>query len=150
MILTEEFYDDMFEKLKDVTHWDSHIEKYVRILGINSVWLLPNLGSLLLFMGLYPLMVITFVLLTLLNKFFPSLTEKRISFSGIVFWNWPIGFLNDSFIVIVISCLINIKYSSWEVKEAAINSGISWALLALACIYPAYMQTFLYKRRNRL
>ena len=133
-----------------MTPWDSHIEKYVRILGINSVWLLPSLGSLLLFMGLYPLMIFIFILLTLLDKCFLSLTEVTRSFSGIVFWNWPIGFLNDSFIVIVISCLINIKYSSWEVKEAAINSGISWALLALACIYPAFMQGFLYKRRLSL
>ena len=67
-----------------------------------------------------------------------------------VFWNWPIQFFNDSFIVIVINSLINIKYASWEVEEAAINTGISYALLVLACIYPVLMQAFLYKRRDLL
>lgn len=129
----------MFEKLKDVSPWDSQIEKYVRILGINSVWLLPSLGSLLLFIGLYPIMVLTFILLSVLNKCFSSMTQRRKSFRDFVFWNWPIGFLRDSFIVIVICCLININYASWEVKEAAINSGISWGLLAFVCIYPAFI-----------
>ena len=130
--------------------YDSHIEKYERILGLNSVWLLPSLGSLLLFMGFYPLMLIAYFLLFLLNKCWPYVGRLKIKLKDIVFWNWPIQFLNESFIVIVINCLINIKYASWQVKEAALNSGLSYALLALVFVYPVFMQTFLYRRRKML
>ena len=150
MIQTEDFYKNMLVNLQDVSPYDSHIEKYERILGLNSVWLLPSLGSLLLFMGFYPLMLIAYFLLFLLNKCWPYVGRLKIKLKDIVFWNWPIQFLNESFIVIVINCLINIKYASWQVKEAALNSGLSYALLALVFVYPVFMQTFLYRRRNML
>ena len=115
MIQTEDFYKNMLVNLQDVSPYDSHIEKYERILGLNSVWLLPSLGSLLLFMGFYPLMLIAYFLLFLLNKCWPYVGRLKIKLKDIVFWNWPIQFLNESFIVIVINCLINIKYASWQV-----------------------------------
>ena len=151
MIPTEKFYHKMLANLEDVSPpSDSQIEKYERILGINSVWILPSLGTLLLFMGLYPLMMICYLLLFLLNKCCPCMSWLRIKLRDFVFWSWPIKFFNDSFIVIVISCLINIVYGSWQVEEAAINTGLSCVLLGIVILYPALMQFFLYKRRASL
>ena len=116
MVPTETFYKKMLVKLEPVSPpSDSQIEKYERILGINSVWLLPSLGTLLLFMGLYPLMLIGYFLLFILNKCCPCVGRLKIKFRGIVFWSWPIKFLNDSYTIIVINCLINIVYGSWEI-----------------------------------
>ena len=130
---------------------DPQIEKYGRILGINSVWLLPSLGALLLFMGLYPLMLVFFLLLILFSLCCPSLIMKyRERARDIVFWNMPIKFLNDSYTIIVISCFINIKYASWETKEAVYNTGVACGLLAFVSLYPVFMQTFLYCRRDLL
>ena len=140
----------MLVSLEPVSPNNSVIEKYERILGFNSVWLLPSLGTLLQFILVYPLMLIGYFLLFLLKKCFPCLNSLRIWFRDIVFWNWPIKYLNDSFIVIVISCLINIVYGSWETKEAAINTWISWVLLILAVLYAPFMQSFLYSRRASL
>ena len=68
VIPSEEAFKGMSEKLEDVSPPDDpQIEKYGRILGINSVWLLPSLGALLLFMGLYPLMLVLLLLLILLS-----------------------------------------------------------------------------------
>ena len=72
------------------------------------------------------------------------------SLRSLAFWNWPISQLDDNYIVIVIGCLINIVYGSWEIKGAAINTGLSYALLAFVCLYPVCMQTFLYKKRDKL
>ena len=86
MIQTEDFYKNMLVNLQDVSPYDSHIEKYERILGLNSVWLLPSLGSLLLFMGFYPLMLIAYFLLFLLNKCWPYVGRLKIKLKDIVFW----------------------------------------------------------------
>ena len=62
----------------------------------------------------------------------------------------PIKFLNDSYIVIVIGCFINIEYASWKTKEAALNTGIAYVFITLLSLYPVLMQAFLYCRRDRL
>jgi hypothetical protein len=129
---------------------DAQIEKYERILGLSSVWLLPSLGTLLLFMGVYPIMLAAYAFFKLLSGCCTSVKWLEVWFGDVVFWSWPIKFLNDSFIIIVISCLINIVYASWETKEAAINTGIAYALLIVISLYPAFMQLFLYYRREML
>jgi hypothetical protein len=100
----------MIGKLEDVSPSDEQTEKYGRILGIGSVWVLPSIGSLIIFMGIYPIMLVILGVLTLLNKYYPSLTTTRKQFKDVLIWNWLIGFFNDSYIVVVLSCLINIKY----------------------------------------
>ena len=63
-----------------------------------------------------------------------------------MFWNYPIKFLKQSFSVIVICCLLNIKYMSWKIDEAILNSSLSTILFAFLLLYPALIQIFLYKR----
>ena len=151
MIPTEKFYHKMLANLEDVSPpSDSQIEKYERILGINSVWILPSLGTLLLFMGLYPMMLICYLLLFFFKKCCPCVSCLRMKLRNVVFWSWPIKFFNDSLTVIVINCLINIVYGSWQVEEAAINTCISCVLLGLVILYPALMQVFLYRRHASL
>ena len=125
MIPTETFYADFLVKLEDVCPSDfqietedvcpanSQIEKYERILGINSIWVLPNLSSLLLFLCVYPSLLLILLILYIFSRYFKTCNRPMERLSSVVFWNWPIKQLNDNFIVIVISSLINIKYGSW-------------------------------------
>ena len=80
----------MNANLEDVSPSDAQIEKYERILSINSIWLLPNLGSLLLFIGFYPFMLMAYLLLFLFNKCCPCVGGLKIMLRDLVFWNWPI------------------------------------------------------------
>jgi len=148
-IPTEAVFEGMLAKLEDVTPSDPQIEKYER-LGFGSVWLLPNLGSLLLFVSLYPIMLVVLFIQNLLTECFSSGMHRRDQFRDIVFWNWPINLLRESWIVIALCCLINIRYASWSVQEATLNSTISYAILALICLYPALTQFCLHKWRDHL
>ena len=103
----------MLVKLENVCPSDPQIEKYERILGMSSIWFLPGLGSLLLFLCVYPVMLLTLLIIYILSRYFKPCKKSMKSLSSVVFWNWPITQLNDNFVVIVISSLINIKYGSW-------------------------------------
>ena len=90
MIPTEEFYDDMLVKLEEVSPSNSQIEQYKEILGVNSIWLLPSLGSLFLFMCVYPVMLFIMLILYILSRYFKPFKRPMKSLSSVLFWNWPI------------------------------------------------------------
>ena len=56
MIPTDQFYDGMLAMLGSGNATDSLANRMER-LGFETIWILPNMGSLLLFLGLYPLMI---------------------------------------------------------------------------------------------
>ena len=58
--------------------------------------------------------------------------------------------MHDSYIVIVICCLYNVKHASWDHQLASLNSALSLTILGLLIIYPLWMQCFLYYRRHHL
>ena len=60
MIPTDSFYEDMLEKLETISADQDQdvLQQKMGDLGFDSSWMLPNLGSLLFFLGLYPLMLI--------------------------------------------------------------------------------------------
>ena len=113
MIPTDEFYKDMLSKLEDYEVKDMIQEKMER-LGFESVWILPNLGSLLFFMGLFPLLLSVLALLAILHRICNICGQKCNRLSSFLFWNWPIAFLRDSYVVIAICSLYNLRYWSWH------------------------------------
>ena len=103
-----------------------------------------------MFFCVYPVLLLILLVLYIFSRRFKPCKRPMKSLSSVVFWNWPISQLDSNFVVIVISSLINIKYGSWEVKEAATNTGLSYALLFFGILYPIFMQIFLYKKRESL
>ena len=91
MIPTEDFYDDMLVKLEDLSPSNPQIEKYNKILGVSSIWLLPSLGSLLLFTCVYPAILLTFLVLYILNRYLKLFKKPMETLSSVLFWNWPIN-----------------------------------------------------------
>ncbi len=101
-------------------------------MGFETIWLLPNLGSLLLFMAVYPLLVGILILTTALVKCgVERLETKREKLKNLLFWNWPIQFLKDSYIVIIMCCLYNLTNADWSSQGASLNTGIAATILVL-------------------
>ena len=120
-------------------------------LGFSTTWLLPNFDSFIIFIGQYPLMMLYLLLLHIITKYCSkSCKKRRYSMSGQVFWNWPMKFLVDSYIVIQICCLYCFKYRQWKNKESIINSALSITLLTLMLLYPLLTYLFLNSRRKLL
>ena len=138
MIPVERMYDDMVQELANLsTDTLDYLQIRMESLGFDSVWILPNLGSLLLFLGLYPLMIAIYAILTgLTNSCAPRLKNQQKKMRAFVFWSWPIGFLKDNYIVIAISALYNMRYASWSIYEARINSATSLSFIIFLLWYP--------------
>ena len=76
MIPTDKFYDDMLEAIGSGEALDF---LFVRMesLGFETVWLLPNLGSLLFFMCLFPMMIGVWLAMICLSKLRCASAQKR-------------------------------------------------------------------------
>ena len=120
-------------------------------LGFDTIWVLPNLGSLQLFLGVFPLIIAIYLLMTCLAKSCaPTVRQRQKKMRSFVFWRWPLGFLKDNYTVIAICSMYNMRYASWGIPEARLNSTISLSLLILLSIYPFAQQAFLYIKRRSL
>ena len=53
-----------------------------------------------------------------------------------IYWNWPITFVRDTYVVMQISCLYNLGYFSMENKTAETNSVLAATLFVLLVAYP--------------
>ena len=126
------------------------IQQKMERLGFETVWILPNLGSLLFFMGLFPLLVAVLALLATLRCLCGICASQRDRLGSFLFWNWPIAFLRDSYVVIAICSLYNLRYRSWHNLEASTNTGFASGFLFLLTAYPLLSQLFLYWRRDML
>mmetsp|Transcript_13899 Transcript_13899/g.16571 ORF Transcript_13899/g.16571 Transcript_13899/m.16571 type:complete len:140 (-) Transcript_13899:804-1223(-) len=136
MIPTDKVYEDMMTQLETYDEPDV-LQQKMNHLGFETPWLLPNLGSLVLFLGLYPLMMFILSMLHCCTlSCAPSCEKRRDNLSGTVFWNWPISYLRDSYVVIQICCLYNARYQSWHNQEASLNTGLSFSILCLLLLYP--------------
>ena len=67
-----------------------------------------------------------------------------------MFWHWPITYLRDSYVVIMICCWYNVKYSAWHNKPAAFNTVIAITLLTILAVYPLLLQLYLCNRKAML
>ena len=68
MIPTDEIYDDMINELdKQEVKFDEELQDKFASQGFETVWLLPNLGSVTFFMCLFPIMIGILVIIFLLS-----------------------------------------------------------------------------------
>ena len=101
-------------------------------------------------MCLYPLMLICIPIVFFFSLLSTRCHRKRKWFNGFVFWNWPIMFISESYIVFVICCLINVYNANFETYETRANSITALLLLAFLALYPLIVQLSLYRSRFQL
>ena len=158
MIPTDTLYEDMQENLEELNPpEDDYLLAKMEPLGFDTVWFLSNLGSILIFFGLWLFFVALSALLSLLIRCTlccPSIRYRlkkwKLSVRKFTFWNWPITFVRDSYIVIAICSLYNAAYAQWLTKESVLNSGLSILILVVFLVYPALLQLGLYQKQESL
>ena len=67
-----------------------------------------------------------------------------------MFWNWPINFIRDSYVVVSICCLYNTRYIQWHNDVVTTNSALAIGLLVMLLIYPLCLQLYLYRSQSKL
>ena len=150
MIPTDQMYPKMMKRLANDNNTDESILNRFQDLGFETIWLIPNLGSAIYFVGLWAVLLALLPLLTALNMYCCNLHDCKNKIKAEVFWNTPISFINDVFIVVSLCCLINIFNASWGIPESVVNSTLAYIILVCFALYPIGIQCFLYGRRSSL
>ena len=149
MIPTDDIYADMLAALETDDQPDVFMQK-MDSFGFESIWLLPNLGSIIYFIGLFPILILIYVILYCCARCKKQCIKRRNRLRGFIFWNWPIQFLRDNFIVFIIASLYNIKHKSWRIEQASLNTNTAYSIFGLLLLFQFVSQLFLYKRRLML
>lgn len=156
MIPTDKIYEPMHESLEAANPEPDLLQAKMEPLGFETVWMLSNLGSILIFVGLWLLLVMTYYLMGALLLMCPCCPctkfcrRKRKGFGNWVMWNWPISFVRDSYSVIAICSLYNVAYASHDTWESSLNSSLAIIFLILMLVYPAALLLYLYNSRRTL
>lgn len=155
MIPTDEFFSPMHEELEEFGPSEDPLKDKMEPLGFETVWFLSNLGSIIVLFGVYLLLLVILVLMTLLQYCFPHKSRKSLRFKTnrlrvFALYNAPITFLRDSFIVIAICCVYNTAYLTFETRIAALNSWLALITMLFLILYPACLHYYLYRHREDL
>ena len=81
-------------------------------LGFDGPYGLPNLTSTVVMFTMFILFYSILLCIGSASCCFSWLQRKRSNIDGILRWTFPIGFLMDSYSVISICCLLNLKHFS--------------------------------------
>ena len=151
MIPVEFMTESMEAALESITV-NPRAQKY-EFIGFNGVWVIPNLGSLLLFIALFPIRLLQLPLLSLFAKKYRQmkLRRQRLSYS---LWNWPIVTTRESYIIIVMGSLLNISFVKWtsvsDEPVAIFNLTVAYILFAFTVVYPIIQACCLHRHRHKL
>jgi len=122
-------------------------------LGLDSVWLLPNLGALLLYFAMALLMFVVLPLMGLLARKYARVRKPNRWCRRALICNLPIRLLKESYSIILICCLVNIASvdsADAQVSAARANLWLAYILLTCTIVYPALQQFLLYRNRAKL
>ena len=152
MIPAEQMYEKMINELEGTSSEEpDFLQERMESSGFDTIWILPNLGSVVIFLGLYLLLIVIYLLMAcLVIRCIPKVGKRAHKMKNFIFWNWPIIFLRDNFIVIITCALYNAKYADWSIFESWVNSGLSFAILSMLITYTILFHVFLYCRRKSL
>jgi UDP-N-acetylmuramyl pentapeptide phosphotransferase/UDP-N-acetylglucosamine-1-phosphate transferase len=83
------------------------------MIGLETTLFIYNVGSMLLVILLYPLLILISIIDSRLRckRRNSKLSNK---FSKFVFWNQPIVTMQEAYLMLALSCLINLHYLKWD------------------------------------
>ena len=111
--------------------------------GFETILIMHNLGSLALFIALSPLYYIYYFLLGCCSHY-KKIEEKRKQLGKTIFWGLLLRLIMESYMIVVICCLINVQQLDWSDDWNSFNSGLSIAFFVIFMAFPILSTLYLY------
>jgi len=106
--------------------------------GFESVYFINNMGTLFIVFMMYPVMMLLEYLLGLVASRCDIFVKVHHSFKHFVYWNYLITLVFESYLVIVICCLINFQHMSWSETGLIVQSVLTIICFAIIVVLPIY------------
>ena len=148
---TDDMYPEVFTQLPEDV--DPYSEKFDR-LDFGSPFIVMNLGTLFIIFLAYLLLYLVYPITVLLGKFNIFCSKRAKCIEKMIFWNHVIVFLQEAFLEIMISSILNFIYirdaeAPWEnwnliftnVVAFILTTAISvLVLFTIFCLWPAKLK----------
>ena len=103
-------------------------------IGFESMYILINLGTILVLLLMFPVLIIFDVLLRLTKWNCSLKASKRIRKA--LFWNSTIRFYKESYAIILMCCFINLQYFTWNTVLEGVSSSLTVLLIVVGLLFP--------------
>jgi len=145
----ELLYDQIFDEVPDSVN--SNLENE----GFGTTLILYNLGSMIIAILSFPVLAIYS---SILRLFIPvckgtikkSCKKKRESLEETLYWTQPIVTYTESYAVLSMCTLINLRFMDFDEKETRLTSSLTIILLSIQFILPIAVALILFCYWDRL
>jgi len=141
-VLDTKPYLDSYLRLEPTDPVNANFES----LGLESIYFLHNLGTLLFAFVFYLVMVILSKLLLLCNEDEIHLYSPLPSWNYCgkilhrnLFWGSLINLVTEAYSMMILSCMINLKYLRWDSFSVIFMSSLSILVTLVLLAYPAFL-----------
>jgi len=122
--------------------------------GLESIYLLHNLGTLLLaFVFFLAMVILSKLLLLCKEKVYgncPDFNNCGKKLHRNLYWGAWINLVTEAYSMLTISCMINLRYLTWDAAGTIIMSITTIVVTLLLLLYPAYFAWKLTKNFDSL
>ena len=115
--------------------------------GFETTWSLYNFGSLAIFLSFFPILVVTDLILRLLRKRSKKARIIQQKISSSIYWNASIRVVIESYVILLLSALINAVTTSemrWDKPGTKFITINTIFFLVLCMSFPFVATAFLY------
>ena len=105
-------------------------------MGFESLWLIYNLGSLLLISLSIPLLMAFLPALKFFSQYSKRVLSSYKRLRKFLFWNFQITVITESYTILIIGSFISTKKLLWTGFTYSVNSGLTCLLLSILIGYP--------------
>lgn len=137
LLPTTNYFNDWF-KLDD--SGNNPLNENFNNLGYGALYVIQNMGTLCLVM-LAPIvgLVVSYIFAV---SFEGSIKDKFNALYNFVFFDGTIAFLNETYILLGVSCALNTYYLYWNTCGNVLNSVISVVLGTILVLFPVFVTIF--------
>ena len=117
-------------------------------LGFETMYALLNLGTMLLFLLLFPALALLDVLLICFQCKYPVILRKKLKKE--LYWNSTITFFKECYLVAIMCALINLKAFTFDTPGEIASSSLSIVFMVLSIVIPILLAFKIYKNFSKL
>ena len=136
--------DDIFGLVYKVEHTDP-LSANFEAMGFESLWLIYNLGTLFLIALSIPIFMALLPAFKLISFYFSCSDKVYEGLKKMLFWNYTIRILTESYTILIIGCMISSTSLIWTNFAYSFNSGLVYLFYFILIGYPPLILYYMNK-----
>ena len=144
-VLTFQFHNfsDLYNRvlrLDPDSDGNNPINNQFDLMGYGSLFIIQNFGTLCFTVLFAPILWFTSMIAGAIFK--TRLTKYRVKFQRLMFFDYWLSLLGETYLFLAVCTFLNFNYLRWEPFGEGINSFITVVVAICVCVFPFFVAVF--------